>query len=87
MRERRLNHLERRWPEPAPLAESGPDAGYDYRQLTLREQYELDTLLAVTVPLHGEPPARPMTEAESARLTVLFELARIDDRFDERGTR
>ena len=77
MRERRLNYLERRWPEPAPSPPA--DAAHNFRQLTLREQYELDTLLAVTVPLHGEPPARPMTEAETARLAVLFDLARIDD--------
>ena len=70
--------------EPAPLAE--PDAGYDYRLLTLREQFELDQLMALTVPLHGEPPARPMTNAETARLTVLLELARIDDTVDERST-
>jgi len=73
--------------EPAPIPPAGPDTAFDYRQLTLREQFELDQLMAVTVPLHGEPPARPMTDAESARLAVLLELARIDDRFDERETR
>ncbi len=72
----RLGRLETAIRRTAPAPPGGDDV-YDFSHLSMREQFELDQLLAHEWPLPGESwAARELTGGERARLAEL--LARVE---------